>query len=142
MNRLQEFALRRPSIIVGAVGAIVALAAFIGWPAQGFVIIHLSLAWLSLLLAALAMITVMAPATRVRAIIAIIIGAAGFVFWLGAPAWFGALPVVAYIATAAIHVGVGFLTPAQEAKSVRSIFIACVGAVTFIIVNAASALSA
>ncbi len=135
MNRFVEFAKRRPSILAGIVGAIVALAALIGWPDQGYLIIHLALAWLSLLFTMLAMLTITVPTTRLRAVIAMAVGLGGFVFWLAFPPASGPVDFWWYLLTAVVHLGLGFLVPPQDPKSQRSVLIACAGVVVFVVLG-------
>ncbi len=133
--KIVEFARRRPSIIAGIVGAIIALAALIGWPDQGYLVIHLALAWLSLLFTMLAMLTITVATTRARAVIAMAVGLGGFVFWLAFPPSSGPVAFEWYLLTAAVHLGLGFLVPPQDPRSQRSVLIACAGVAVFVILG-------
>ena len=122
--------------IVGIVGAAIALLTLIGLPWQFLVVANQALGWLSLAIAALGMLTIARGRQNAGAIVAIVLGLAGFAFWTAAPGVLGPLPVYAYLVTAAVHLGLGFLIPRIDPARQRGVFIACAGAVVFTVVGA------
>jgi len=130
----------RSPIIVGAVGAAIALLSLVGLPWQFFVIANSALAWLSMALAILAFSTIARGRNNTLSIVAIVIGLGGFAFWVVAPETIGELPQLAYIATALVHLGLGLLIGRVDTARQRSVYIACAGAVVFTIVTSFSRL--
>lgn len=135
-NRLIE----RSPIIVGAVGAAIALITLIGLPLQFYVIAQSALAWLSMALAVLGLSTIARGRQNAGSIVALVIGLGAFAFWTIAPESLGDLPIYAYIVTALVHVGLGLLIGRVDMARQRSVYIACAGAVVFTIVTSFSRL--
>ncbi len=125
----------RAPIITGAVVAVVGIVAVFGLPWQFLLTAQLALAWGSLCLAVLALIAIERGRSNARAIVSIVLGAAGFAFWLAAPQLLGALPVYAYLVTAAVAIALGLLIGRIDTRRQRAVFTACAGAVVFIIVG-------
>ncbi len=126
----------RSPIIIGAVGAVIALGTLIGWPWEVALVARLAIAWLSLALAVLAISAIARGRQNARAIIAIVVGVAAFAFWLVAPELLGALPVYAYVLTAVVHIGLGLLIGRLDADRGRGVYIATAGAVVFTVLGA------
>ena len=132
-----NFLIERSPIIVGAVGAVVALVSLLGLPWQFFVIANAALGWLGMALAVLAMSSIARGRNNARAIVSLAAGIGVFAFWTIAPETIGALPAFAYIVTAVVYVGLGLLIGRMDPARQRSVYIACAGAVVFTFVTAA-----
>jgi len=130
----------RAPLLVGVVGAVVAVVAIFAWSAEVLLVAQLALAWLSLGLAALGLIAVRRDGQNARAIAVLAVGIAGFGFWLAAPPAFGPLPVYAYLLTAAVLLALGLVAPKPDASRRRPVWIACAGAVVFTVAGAFSRL--
>ena len=130
----------RSPIIVGVVGAVIALVSLAGLPWQFFIVANAALAWFSMALAVLGLSTLARGRNNAGSIVALVVGLGGFVFWLAAPEMIGELPMIAYILTAVVHVGLGILIGRVDQARQRSVYIACAGAVVFTFVTSASRL--
>lgn len=130
----------RAPIILGGVGAVVALVTLIGLPWQFFIIANAALGWLSMGLAVIALSMLARGRRNGRSIASLIIGLAMFAFWIVAPETIGELPAFAYILTAIAFVGLGLLAGRVDPVRQRSVYIASAGAVVFTIVTSASRL--
>jgi len=130
----------RSPIIVGVVGAVIALVSLVGLPFQLYVIANSALGWLSMALAVLGLSTIARGRRNAGSIAALVLGLAAFAFWIIAPETIGELPMYAYILTAVVHLGLGFLIGRVDMSRQRSVYIACAGAVVFTIVTSFSRL--
>lgn len=128
----------RSPIILGAVAAVVALVALVGWPWQVHIVMQMALAWTSLGLAILAMLAIGRGRRNAGPIVALVLGALGFCFWLAAPEVFGALPAFVYVVTAAVLLGSGFLTGRIDGARQRGVLITAAGVVFFTITTSIS----
>lgn len=133
----RQVLIERSPIIVGVVGAAIALISLIGLPWQFYIIANAALAWLSMALAVLAMTSIARGRRNTRSIVSLIVGLGGFAFWTIAPETLAPLPAYAYILTAVVYVGLGLLIGRMDPSRGRSVYIACAGAVVFTIVTAA-----
>lgn len=136
-TNLKNVLIERSPIIVGVVGAVMALITLASPPVEFFIVAHAALAWLSMALAVLAMVSIARGQQNLRYIVSLVVGLGGFVFWSMAPETIGVLPQYAYILTAVVYLGVGILIGRMDLVRQRSVYIACAGAVVFTIVTAA-----
>ncbi|OJX65762.1 MAG: hypothetical protein BGO95_04835 [Micrococcales bacterium 73-13] len=139
-DRARNPFVERAAIILGAAGAVVALITLVGLSWQLLAIAQSALAWIHLGIAALALTGMGRGRPNVRAIVVAVIAAAVYVFWIIAPEAIGALPIYAYLLTAALAVALGLATPRLDTARARSVLIACGGVVVFTAVTAVSRL--
>jgi len=135
-NRFVE----RSPIILGAVGAVIALVPLIGLAPPLLIGAHAALSWFSLGLGLLGLLALARGRRNAWTIVAIVLAVGGFVFWAAAPETIGELPVYAYLLTAVGMIGTGLLVGRVDPARQRGVYIACAGAVVFTIVTAASRL--
>ena len=128
----------RSPIILGAVGAVVAVVCLFGLSWQLLVVGQSALAWIQLGIAGMALAAVGRGAPNVRAIIVAVVAVGGFAFWIIAPEQIGALPVWAYLVTAAADLALGLAAPRVDPSRSRSVLIAAAGVVVFTAVSSAS----
>jgi len=128
----------RSPIIVGIVGAIIALVSLVGLPWQLWVTANGALAWLSMAFVVLAIGQLERGRRNRWSIVAIVVGLAAFAFWIIAPETIAPLPMYAYIVTALVHLGLGLLLGRMDPARGRTVYIALGGAVVFTAVTAFS----
>ncbi len=132
----------RSSIVLGVVGAIVAIVAMLGLSFQLFTIAQTALAWIQLAIGSVALLAIARGGQNVRAIIVAVVAVGAFAFWTVGPPQLGPLPMYAYIVTALVDLALGLATPRLDPSRGRGVLIACGGAIIFTWIGATAALSA
>jgi hypothetical protein len=131
----------RAPIIVGAIGAVVAIVSILGLSFQLFTIAQTALAWIQLAIGSIALLAIRRGGPNVRTIIVAVVAVGAFAFWTVGPPQIGSLPLYAYIVTAVVDLALGLATPRLDPSRGRGVLIACGGAIIFTWIGATGALS-